>query len=124
MDIAFLPFAAAVLAEAFRDGQGQRTAIVLLGMSFELAAVLFNVLWWHARRHRELLTSTLDTAGARSIARRFQLAVAWIATGTLLGILNPVAGLAVIALFIPYYWLPIPGEIARAKARRIRRLQG
>ena len=26
MDIAFLPFAASVLAEAFRDGQGQRTA--------------------------------------------------------------------------------------------------
>ncbi|HET9118392.1 MAG TPA: hypothetical protein VFN75_10050 [Pseudonocardiaceae bacterium] len=27
-DIAFLPFAAAVLADAFRDGQRQRTAVV------------------------------------------------------------------------------------------------
>jgi hypothetical protein len=26
--------------------------------------------------------------------------------------------MAVIAAFIPYYWLPIPGEIARAKPRR------
>jgi uncharacterized membrane protein len=121
MDIAFLPFAAAVLAHAFRDGQGQRTAIVLHGMAFELAAVLFNVIWWHARRHRERLTGSIDAVGARSITRRFQLALAWIAAGTLLGILLPALGVAVIAAFIPYYWLPIRGEIARAKARRRRR---
>lgn len=117
MDIAFLPFAAAVLAEAFREGQGQRTAIVLHGMTFEVAAVLFNVIWWHARRHPELLVSTIDSIGARSIARRFQLALVWIATGTLLGILLPALGVAVIAAFIPYYWLPIRGEIARRKNR-------
>jgi hypothetical protein len=35
MDIAFLPFAASVLAEAFRDGHGQRTAVVLHGLAFE-----------------------------------------------------------------------------------------
>ncbi|MFE8950333.1 TMEM175 family protein [Streptomyces sp. NPDC007856] len=40
MDIAFLPFAASVLAEAFRDGHGQRTAVVLHGTTFELAAGL------------------------------------------------------------------------------------
>jgi hypothetical protein len=30
----------------------------------------------------------------------------------------PVLGMAVIAAFIPYYWLPIRGEIARARRRR------
>jgi hypothetical protein len=45
MDIAFLPFAAAVLAQAFRDGQGQRTAVVFHGITFEVAAILFNVIW-------------------------------------------------------------------------------
>ena len=39
MDIAFLPFAASVLAQAFRDGHGQRTAVVLHGLTFELAAI-------------------------------------------------------------------------------------
>jgi hypothetical protein len=53
----------------------------------------------------------------RAIAGRFRLALAWIATGTLLGALLPALGVAVIAAFIPYYWLPILGEIARAKRR-------
>lgn len=87
MDIAFLPFAAAVLANSFRDGQGERAAIVLHGMTFELAAVLFNAIWWHARHDRRLLTDTIDAAGVKAIGKRFQIALAWIGTGTLLGAL-------------------------------------
>ena len=117
MDIAFLPFAASVLAKAFHDGQGQRIAVVLHGIAFELAAILFNVIWWYAHHDRRLLVTTIDSADVRAIAGRFRLALAWIAIGTLLGALLPTLGVAVIAAFIPYYWLPIPGEIARAKRR-------
>jgi TMEM175 potassium channel family protein len=124
MDIAFLPFAASVLAEAFRDGQGQRTAVVFHGITFEVAAILFNVIWWYARHDRRLLTPTIDSAGVKAISRRFQLALVWIATGTLLGALLPALGLAVIAAFVPYYWLPIAGEVAKAKRRRDRRASG
>ena len=120
MDIAFLPFAASVLADAFRTGHGQRTAVVFYGMVFEVAAILFNVIWDYARHRQRLLATTIDAVGARAISRRFRLALAWIATGTLLGVLLPVLGVAVIAAFIPYYWLPIRGEIARAKPRRDR----
>lgn len=120
-DIAFLPFAASVLAAAFRTGHGQRTAVVFHGMTFLLAAILFNVIWGYAR-HNHRLGTTLDAGGARAISRRFRLALVWIATGTLLGALLPVLGMAVIAAFIPYYWLPIHGEIAGATptARRDR----
>ncbi|MER0484414.1 TMEM175 family protein [Streptomyces sp. Edi2] len=85
MDIAFLPFAASVLARAFREGHGQRTAVVLHGIAFELAAVLFNVIWWYARHDRRLLATTIDADGVTAITRRFQLAVVWLATGILLG---------------------------------------
>ena len=121
MDIAFLPFAASVLAAAFRTGHGQRTAVVFHGMTFLLAAILFNVIWGYAR-HNHRLGTTLDAGGARAISRRFRLALVWIATGTLLGALLPVLGMAVIAAFIPYYWLPIHGVIAGATptARRDR----
>jgi uncharacterized membrane protein len=99
MDIAFLPFAAAVLAHSFRDGQGERTAVVLHGIAFELAAALFNAIWWYAHHDHRLLASTIDPAGVRAISRRFQLALAWIGAGTLLGALLPALGVAVIALY-------------------------
>jgi uncharacterized membrane protein len=114
MDIAFLPFAASVLAEAFRDGHGERSAVVLHGIAFELAAILFNVTWGYARRRR-LLATNVGSPGARAIGRRFRLALVWIGTGTLLGALLPPLGVAVIAAFIPYYWLPISGEIPGAE---------
>jgi uncharacterized membrane protein len=120
MDVAFLPFAASVLAQALREGHGQRTAVVVHGLTFELAATLFNLIWWHARRGRRLLVATIDAAGVKAIAGRFQLALAWIATGTLLGALLPPLGIAVIAAFIPYYWSPIAGELPRRRRRRQR----
>jgi hypothetical protein len=120
MDIAFLPFAASVLAEAFRDGQGRRTAVVLHGAAFELLAVLFNAIWWWVRRDRWLLTDTIDAAGVRAVSRRFRLALVWLAAGTLLGALIPVLGVAMIGAFIIYYWLPVAGEISAAKRRRHR----
>jgi uncharacterized membrane protein len=119
MDIAFLPFAASVLANAFRDGQGERTAVVLHGLTFELAAGLFNVIWWHARRDRRLLASTVDDAGVRAIARRFQLALAWIGTATVLGALLPLLGVCVFVAFLAYYWLPVSGELGRARPRTV-----
>jgi uncharacterized membrane protein len=117
MDIAFLPFAAGVLAAAFRDGHGERTAVVFHGLVFEAAAILFNIMWLHARSDRRLLVSNIDAAGVKSITGRFRLALFWIATGIVLGALLPVLGLTVIAAFIPFYWLPIRGEIARRSKR-------
>ncbi|WP_433286640.1 TMEM175 family protein [Micromonospora sp. CA-244673] len=118
MDIAFLPFAASILSQAFRDGHGERVAVVLHGVTFEVAAILFNVIWAYARRRPGLLVTTIDSAGARAITRRFRLALTWIAAGTLVGALVPALGVAVIAAFIPFYWLPIRGETGRAGPRR------
>jgi uncharacterized membrane protein len=117
MDIALLPFAAAVLANSLRDGQGERTAVLVHGLAFELAAGLFNIIWWHARRDR-LLANTIDAAGVRAITRRFQLALAWIGAGTLLGVLLlPVLGVAAFTGFVIYFWLPISGEMGWARPR-------
>nr|WP_248297870.1 TMEM175 family protein [Streptomyces sp. S1D4-11] len=57
MDVALLPFAASVLAEAFRDGHGQRTAAVFHDAAFALLAILFNVIWGYVRRDRRLLSA-------------------------------------------------------------------
>ncbi|MGK5741342.1 TMEM175 family protein [Micromonospora sp. URMC 103] len=72
MQIAFLPFVASVLAEAFESGHGQRTAVAFYGIAYGVAAVLFNVIWEYARRGRRLLAASIDDAGARAISRRFR----------------------------------------------------
>jgi uncharacterized membrane protein len=109
MAVVFLPFATSVLAGALRDGDGQRTAVVFYGIAFDVTALTFNAVWQYARRHR-LLSEALDSAGATAISRRFQLALAWLAAGALLGAVLPVLGVAVITAFNAFYWLPIPGE--------------
>jgi uncharacterized membrane protein len=112
MVVAFLPFATSVLAGALRHGDGQRTAVVFYAIAFDLTALTFNAVWQYATRHR-LLSPTLDSAGATAIGRRFQLALAWLTLGAVLGLALPVLGVIVIAAFNAYYWLPIPGESPR-----------
>ena len=114
MIVAFLPFATSVLAGALRSGHGLRTAVVFYGIMFDATALTFNAVWHYARRHR-LLSETLDPAGATAIGRRFELALAWLTAGSLLGLLIPVLGVAVIAAFNVFYWLPIRGESPRAQ---------
>ena len=115
MVVAFLPFATSVLAGALRSGDGQRTAVVFYGIAFDLTALTFNAVWQYACRHR-LISEALDTAGTTAIGRRFQLALAWLAAGALLGAALPVLGVVVIAAFNAYYWLPIRGESPRPQA--------
>jgi TMEM175 potassium channel family protein len=114
MVVAFLPFATSVLAGALHSGEGQRTAVVFYGLAFDVTALTFNAVWQYARRHR-LLSEALDSAGATAIGRRFQLALAWLTTGALLGAALPVLGVAVIAAFNVFYWLPIRGESPRPR---------
>jgi len=114
MIVAFLPFATSVLAGALRSGHGLRTAVVFYGIAFDATALTFTAVWQYARRH-QLLGETLDPAGTRAIGRRFQLALAWLTVGALLGLLIPVLGVAMIAAFNAIYWLPIRGESPRAQ---------
>ena len=114
MAVAFLPFATSVLAGALHGGHGQRTAVVFYSIAFDVTALTFNAVWQYARRH-QLLSEALDSAGATAISRRFQLALAWLTTGALLGAALPVLGVVVIAAFNAFYWLPIRGESPRPR---------
>jgi uncharacterized membrane protein len=114
MVVAFLPFATSVLAGALRSGHGQRTAVVFYGLTFALTALTFNAVWQYACRH-QILTDALDVEGATAIGRRFQLALAWLVLGAVLGAALPALGVAVIVAFNVYYWLPIRGESPRPR---------
>jgi uncharacterized membrane protein len=94
---------------ALRHGERERTAVVFYGIVFGLTALTFNAVWQYARRQR-LLGDALEPAAAKAIGRRFQIALAWLAIGALLGALSPILGVAVIAAFNAVYWLPVRGE--------------
>ena len=110
-----MPFGTSVLAEALRSGHGERTPVGFYGIAFGVTAVTFNAVWQYARRRR-LLSEALGHQGATAISRRFQFALAWLATGAALGVLLPVLGVAVIVAFNVFYWLPIPGESPHGRA--------
>ncbi|CCH19625.1 TMEM175 family protein [Micromonospora lupini] len=109
MVIAFLPFSTSLLADALRAEQGLRTAVVVYGSTLWAAAALFNVIWAHLRRAK-LLDPSLGPFGVRAIGRRYAFALVWIGGGILVGAFVPIAGVAVIAAFLPAYYLPIRGE--------------
>jgi uncharacterized membrane protein len=109
MVVAFLPFATSVLAGALRSGDGQRVAVVFYGLAFAATALAFNGVWQYACRHR-LIGEALGAEGATAIGRRFQLALAWLVIGALLGAALPILGFVVIVAFNVFYWLPIRGE--------------
>jgi uncharacterized membrane protein len=115
MVVAFLPFATSILAGALRSGHGLRIAVVFYGIAFDATALTFNAVWQYARRHR-LLSETLNPVGATAIGRRFQLALVWLTAGALLGLVIPFLGVAVIAAFNVFYWLPIRGENPRPRS--------
>ena len=102
--------------EAFSDGVFAITiTVVFYGLAFDVTALAFNAVWQYARRHG-LLSEALDPAGATAIGRRFELALAWLAAGALLGAAWPVLGVAVIASFNAFYWIPIRGETSISSA--------
>ncbi|WBB69938.1 TMEM175 family protein [Micromonospora sp. WMMD812] len=107
MAVAFFPFAASVLAAAFRDDEGESVAVIFYGAAVGVGTLLFNLLWEYARYHHRRLGSTIDAAGARKLSRRFWLAPVVTLAGTLVGALVPAVGLAVFAALVPIFWLPI-----------------
>jgi uncharacterized membrane protein len=109
MVIAFLPFSTSLLADALRAEQGLRASVVVYGGTLWTAAALFNIIWVHLRR-ANLLDPDLGAFGVRAIGRRFALALVWIGSGILVGAFVPIAGVVIIAAFLPAYYLPIRGE--------------
>ncbi|MEH1164265.1 TMEM175 family protein [Micromonospora sp. CPCC 205539] len=117
MSVAFLPFSTSVLADAFRDGQGERAAVVFYGLSFGVGSVLFNAIWLYASHGHRRIRPGLDAEGVRATTRSFLLAPLLNAAGVLVGAIVPTLGLLFYVVLVPVLWLPTrkvslaPGEL-------------
>jgi hypothetical protein len=103
-----------VLASAFANAQGERTAVIFYALAFDLTALTFNAVWHYSCR-RKLFTDALHPTGLTAISRRFGLALVWLTSAALLGAIVPILGLAAIAGFNVFYWLPIRAESRRSE---------
>ena len=114
MNVASLPFVAAVLASALRNGEGENVAVGLYGGTLAVGGVFFNALWLHASRHHRLLNDTITPTEARALAQRFLAGPVLYLAGTVVGVFFPIAGIVVFAFLILFYWLP-PQRLRRVR---------
>jgi TMEM175 potassium channel family protein len=104
LDVAFLPFPTAVLAEALREGEGEVVACVLYGATLTIGGVFFNSLWAYAASHGgRLLRPEVAPAAARGVGRRFVVGPTAYAIATLLAFASPWASLAVFVALTLFY---------------------
>jgi uncharacterized membrane protein len=106
LDVAFIPFTAAVLARSFHDGAGERVAVGLYGGTLAVGGLFFNALWWWAGREHRLMGAHITPAEVQAIGRRFWRGPLLYAIATVVGIIVPLAGVGCFAFLIVYYWLP------------------
>jgi uncharacterized membrane protein len=114
LDVAFLPFPTAVMANAFQDGAGEEVAVVLYGGTLVVGGLFFNAIWQYARRDHKLLGAHISPEEARAIGGPFLLGPGLYAAATVLGAISPETGVLVFAFLILFYWLPgrvrVPGR--------------
>jgi uncharacterized membrane protein len=113
-NIAFLPFAASVLASALRGGADERAAVVFYGATFAIGSGLFNLTWHHACRAK-LFGSTIDASTQRAMTRRFILGPPMYAAGVAVGALVPLLGLVLFAAPGAMFWIPVGTSRATAE---------
>lgn len=118
LDVAFLPFVAAVLAASLRDGTGQPVAVALYGGTLAIGGVFFNAIWEHARRDHRLLGESITPQAAQGVSRRFLLGPALYAIAACVGYAVPALGIALFAALILVYWFPIAGQQRLRRKRR------
>jgi uncharacterized membrane protein len=115
-NVAALPFTTAVLARAISGGEGERTAAVVYGAWLVVGGIVFNAVWWWACTAR-LLTSDVSTAEARAYTRRYMVGPVAYSVGALLGLASWQAAIALFAVLIVFYWLPVTAGSGRRNAR-------
>ncbi|WP_433271209.1 TMEM175 family protein [Actinosynnema sp. CS-041913] len=103
LNVAFLPFSTAVLAEAISTGAGDRAAAVFYGLSLAVGGVFFNAIWAYASAGHRLLGADITPAQAAVMRRRFAVGPLLYLVAALVGLVSAVASLALYAFLLVLY---------------------
>jgi len=103
--IAFLPFATAVLAEAFHQRVDQDIAAAFYGSTLAVIGLFVNFMWRYCSRNPELLSHTITPEQVKAIGKRYALGPMGYAVATLSAFFSPwVSILIFIGLNVFFLW--------------------
>ena len=103
LDVAFLPFATAVLTRALEDGGDARVGAVFYGLVMVVGGLFFNGLWQAAIRDRRCLRPGVPDAVVRAMTRRFAAGPVLYALAAAASAVSAWLGVATYLLLIVFY---------------------
>jgi uncharacterized membrane protein len=103
MAVSFLPFPTRLMAQAFRDPDAERAAVVFYGLCLLAIALLFSSLWGAVALDRHLLRPEVTDDEVNSLLVATSPNIGLYAVSTIVGLLVPrgaAIGYLVIAVFV------------------------
>ena len=101
MAVAFLPFPTRLVAEAIRDTDAERAAVIFYGLALLLVSTLMGAMWAAVVRNPELLRPDVSEHEARAVLRAVTPNIGFYAFSTLVAVLAPqVAALGYFAIAV------------------------
>jgi uncharacterized membrane protein len=116
MAVSFLPFPTRLMAEAIRDEDAERAAVVFYGLCLLVIASLVGALWATAARDRDLLRPELDEVQIEAILIATTPSIGSYVVATIVALALPyvaAVGYLLIAIFLV---LHVRGDAPKASA--------
>jgi uncharacterized membrane protein len=89
MAVAFLPYPTRLIAEAIRNSDAERAAVIFYGLNLLVISTLFSALWGAVARDRKLLEPDVTEGELRSILVASSPNIAFYVVATVLAIVAP-----------------------------------
>ena len=89
MAVSFLPFPTRLVAEAVRDTDAERAAVIFYGLSLFVISTLLGALWGVIARHRDLLRPDVTDEEVNAILLRATPNIGFYALATVIAIVAP-----------------------------------
>jgi uncharacterized membrane protein len=113
MAISFTPFPTAVMAEHLpHPGWDRNVAVAFYCGSFTLTALIYNLLWRNASRHRRLIQPHVSDERVRAISRAYAPGTFLYGAATAAAFVSVPAALGIVAGLALFYILPKRGAHA------------
>lgn len=105
MFVTLVPFTTSLIADYFQKPD-ERTAAIVFNGTFVMIAIVYNLLWRYASRHKRLLDRHADTAAVDQITRGYRVGPLVYAVTFLVGLVDVAVSLALALALAIYFALP------------------